>query len=197
MFYSKVRCASVTARVPRLYQLCFDAHQNPSCHQTLQKLLLLVWCGSSPLLPAEHRPSPTAPSRHAGRGQLPLLHHRHVQPQVLPAEQTGLYVCGLGKRQAMKEPCSVTASGGTICPNKLCSNPFQCLSYHQRCGERGESAAGAVHQQCLVVGHRSHHASLFKTKGLFTKKRGGKRKKKNKSTNRPCFCAVQPESKFY
>lgn len=150
MFYSKVRRTSVTAQVLCLYQLRFDAHRNPSCHEQLQKLLLLVWCGSSHPLSVEHSPSHTSPSRYAGRFWFSLLDHKHFQLQMLHAEQSSLYVCGLEKCAAIKEPCSVIASPGNIRPNKLCSNPFQCLEL-PRTLQRGKESAGGVCGRCRTL----------------------------------------------
>lgn len=133
-----------------LYQLRFNAQQNPSCHKPLQKLLLLVWCGSSHPLAVEHSPGHTAPSRYAGRFWFSLLDRKHFQLQMLPAEQTGLYVCGLEKRAAIKEPRSVIASPGNIRPNKPCSNPFQCLELPQTL-QRGKESAGGVCGWCRAL----------------------------------------------
>lgn len=100
------------------------------------------------LLSVEHSPTPMPPSRYAGRFWFYLLDYKHLQLQMLLAKHTNLPVCRLGKHMAIEENCSVIAAPGNIHPNKLCSNPCQCLELSRTLQGGSEPAWGGCSWCC-------------------------------------------------
>lgn len=178
-----------------LYQLSFNAHHNPSCHQLLQKLLPVIWCSSFCCCLWSTAPhTPMLPSRLAGRFWFSLLDYKHIQLQMLPPEHIKLCVCRFRSTWSLRKP-------GNIHPNKLCSNLSSAWGHHELCkverSQPGEAVVGAVGQQCLAGQYRRHHALLCKNKAFLEKKRWRESVCVKWSPNWPWFCAVQPESRFY
>lgn len=100
------------------------------------------------LLSVEHSLTPLSPSRQAGRFWFSLLDYKHLQLQMLLAECTNLPACRFRKPMAIEETCSMIVTPRNIHPNKLCSNPFQCLELPWALQGKKEPAWGDCSQCC-------------------------------------------------